>query len=100
MEPEVDLSSFLEKQRRLPPQLEPPAPPPPQDNDEIDQSVAALNLHGRGGAENDRKGKAKQIEWDSTLEELSREKAAADATRGTVVLGSSVSALTLPWMHK
>lgn len=81
VEPEVDLTSFLEKQRQLPPQLQSSAPPPPEDDDEIDQSVAALNLDGKNRAENDKKGKTKQIEWDDTLEELSREKAAADATR-------------------
>lgn len=62
-------------------------PPPPEDDEEIDQSIAALNLHGKDKAENLRKGKTKQIEWDDTLEELSREKAAADATRGTFVRG-------------
>jgi hypothetical protein len=40
--------------------------------------------HGYAKAEalNDRKGKAQQVEWDRELEELRREKEAADAQRG------------------
>ncbi|EKM52540.1 uncharacterized protein PHACADRAFT_100794 [Phanerochaete carnosa HHB-10118-sp] len=76
VEPEVDLSAFLEKQRLSP---QPSSAPPPEDNDDIDTSIT--QVASRSKASNIRKGKLQQIEWDNSLEELSREKAAADATR-------------------
>ena len=81
VEPEVDLSSFLEKQRISDPQPS-SAPPPADDDDDIDTSIAPVA--GRGPVSNVMKGKIQQVEWDSSLEELSREKAAADATRGAL----------------
>ncbi|GJF00161.1 hypothetical protein PsYK624_164400 [Phanerochaete sordida] len=78
VEPEVDLSAFLEKQRISDPQPS-SAPPPADDDDDIDTSIAPAL--GRGPVPNIMKGKIQQVEWDSSLEELSREKAAADATR-------------------
>jgi len=76
VEPEIDLSAFLEKQRLSP---QPSSAPPPEEDDDIDTSIA--QAPGRAPASNVKKGKLQQIEWDSSLEELSREKAAADATR-------------------
>ncbi|KAI0698254.1 hypothetical protein BC835DRAFT_1269268 [Cytidiella melzeri] len=78
VEPEVDLSSFLERQRLS--DLPSVTSPPPEDEDGIDHSLAHLTT-GRNAAENSRKGKAQQISWDNSFEELSREKAAAEATR-------------------
>ena len=80
MEPEVDLTTFLEKQRQDP---EPSAVAAPltHDEDEIDASLAHMVI---GGAEDvhTKKGKVQQMQWDASLEEMSREKAAADAARG------------------
>ena len=80
VEPEVDLSAFLERQRLSP--QESSAPPPPEEDSEIDTSVASI-LPGRQGAPTQsKKGKVQQIEWDQSLEEMSREKAAAEAKWG------------------
>lgn len=79
VEPEVDLSSFLERQR-----LSAASPhaliATNADEDDIDISLAHHGLSQRMTA-NAKKGKAQQIEWDESLETLSREKATADATR-------------------
>lgn len=61
---------------------------PPEDDDDIDHSLADLHLRETEKQNKDKKGKVRQIEWDNTLEELSREKAAADATRGTFATSS------------
>ena len=80
VEPEVDLSAFLERQRLSPQEFS--APPPPEEDPEIDASVASI-LPGRQGApSHSKKGKVQQIEWDESLEEMSREKAAAEAKWG------------------
>ncbi|KAI0799791.1 hypothetical protein BC629DRAFT_198975 [Irpex lacteus] len=78
VEPEVDLSSFLERQRLS--DAPPVAVPPPEDEDEIDHSLAHLTS-GMKHTESTKKGKLQQISWDDSLEELSQEKAAAEATR-------------------
>ncbi|KAH8101265.1 hypothetical protein BXZ70DRAFT_1007646 [Cristinia sonorae] len=79
VEPEVDLSSFLERQKLSDDAL---SPPPPEEDDDVDTSIQ-LPLHASGAKlANTKKGKVQQIEWDQSLEELTREKAAADATRG------------------
>ncbi|KAH9948075.1 hypothetical protein B0H21DRAFT_735226 [Amylocystis lapponica] len=55
VEPEVDLSAFLERQK--------------------------LSDEPATGKTQSKKGKVKQIEWDAELEKMSREKAAAEASR-------------------
>ncbi|KAM5538821.1 hypothetical protein V8D89_007543 [Ganoderma adspersum] len=75
VEPEVDLSAFLERQRLSPGPSS--APPPPDEDDDIDATVAHIGkvqTHSK-------KGRVQQIEWDEELENMSREKAAAEATR-------------------
>lgn len=84
-EPDVDLSAFLEKQRLSPQPLA--ARPPHEEADVIDESLANAYIPQRKDAiANMRKGKVQQVEWDDSLEALSREKAAADATRGMDVI--------------
>ncbi|KAI0776722.1 hypothetical protein BD413DRAFT_227725 [Trametes elegans] len=78
VDPEVDLSSFLERQRLSPGPSS--APPPPDEDDDIDTSLARITAD-RHTASQLKKGRVQQIEWDAELEELKREKAAADATR-------------------
>ncbi|KAI0341215.1 hypothetical protein BDW22DRAFT_1430350 [Trametopsis cervina] len=79
VEPEVDLSTFLERQRvsEVPSVVSPPVE---EDDDDIDHSLDHLAL-GLKQAEVSKKGKVQQIAWDESLEELSRDKAAAEATR-------------------
>ena len=82
-EPEVDLSNFLARQRLddaagtiiLKPTDEP-------DEDEVDHSLARLNLVGPQSTHKPMKGRVQTVEWDEELENMSREKAMADANRG------------------
>ncbi|KAI0651361.1 hypothetical protein C8Q79DRAFT_1004657 [Trametes meyenii] len=76
VEPEVDLSSFLERQRLS----SGPSVTQPEDDDDVDTSLAHITSRGKPPLQS-KKGRVQQVEWDAELEELSREKAAADATR-------------------
>lgn len=82
LEPEVDLSKFLERQRlddNAGPTLKPPDNQP--DDDDVDQTLA--HISGKGVIHtSSRKGKVQQIEWDPELEAMSQEKAVAEANRG------------------
>ncbi|THU83815.1 hypothetical protein K435DRAFT_831452 [Dendrothele bispora CBS 962.96] len=83
VEPEVDLTAFLERQRIS----DGPGPSSTLksdvdvDEDDVDYSVAQFSTKPAVGTSNDRKGKVQQIEWDERLEDLMREKTSADATR-------------------
>ena len=79
-EPEVDLSSFLEKQR-LSDVSEAIAVVPRVGDDDIDYELAHISSH-RSLPPTSQKGRVQTIEWDGELEEMSRAKAAADACRG------------------
>ncbi|TBU43040.1 hypothetical protein BD309DRAFT_865097 [Dichomitus squalens] len=74
VEPEVDLSAILERQRISP---GPSSAPPPDEDDDVDTSIV---LPGKPHP-HPKKGRIQQVDWDEELEELSREKAAADAAR-------------------
>ncbi|KAK0200545.1 hypothetical protein DFS33DRAFT_165610 [Desarmillaria ectypa] len=79
VEPEVDLSSFLERQRlsdKPGSALQTTLP-----DDDVDHSLAHISSHGTGSEVPSRKGKVEQIAWGDELDELSREKAVADANR-------------------
>ncbi|CCM02271.1 uncharacterized protein FIBRA_04356 [Fibroporia radiculosa] len=81
VEPEVDLSSFLERQRLS---EKPSSVSPPSDEDEdVDASLAHLTPHSKHVPQS-KKGKVQQVAWDSSLEEMRREKAAAEAKWGEV----------------
>ena len=55
---------------------------PASDEDEdVDKSLAHIGNEARALAQS-KKGRVQQIGWDAELEEMSREKAAAEATRG------------------
>ena len=77
------MSNFLARQRlddaagsgSLKPTDEP-------DEDEVDHSLAHLNSAGIQSAPRPVKGRVQTIEWDEELENMSREKATADANRG------------------
>lgn len=84
MEPEVDLSSFLGGQRLSDDPVSSLQATLPDDDDDVDHSLAHISSRGVGAEALSRKGKVEQIAWDDELDELSREKAVADANRGSV----------------
>ena len=82
-EPEVDLSNFLARQRlddAISPSIPNPAAEP--DEDEVDHSLTHLKFVGAQSAHKPVKGRVQTIDWDEELENMSREKAAAEANRG------------------
>ncbi|KAK0184856.1 hypothetical protein F5146DRAFT_1105974 [Armillaria mellea] len=81
MEPEVDLSSFLGRQRLSDDPVSSLQATLPDDDDDVDHSLAHISSCGVGAEALSRKGKVEQIAWDDELDELSREKAVADANR-------------------
>lgn len=82
VEPEVDLSSFLERQRISEAGIS--LVPARDDADDVDETLAHISSrNGSSGVHVSRKGKVEQIAWDEGLNELSREKASAEATWGT-----------------
>jgi hypothetical protein len=79
VEPEVDLSAFLERQRIS--ESGPSLPPAEDvDEDDVDHTIAHISSHARPTAP--QKGRVKQVEWDEELETMSREKASAEAAWG------------------
>ncbi|OCH88493.1 hypothetical protein OBBRIDRAFT_836549 [Obba rivulosa] len=79
VEPEVDLSSFLERQRISETSGPSSALLRDEDDDDVDHSLDHL-LPRAQGAPQSKKGRVAQVEWDPELEEMRREKAAAEAT--------------------
>ncbi|KAG2335623.1 hypothetical protein BDR05DRAFT_961122 [Suillus weaverae] len=79
-EPEVDLSSFLARQRLSDVSETTVVAVPRVDDDDIDHELAHISSH-RIPPLTSQKGRVQAIEWDAELEEMSREKAAADASR-------------------
>ncbi|KAF9814626.1 hypothetical protein IEO21_04989 [Rhodonia placenta] len=75
-EPDVDLSAFLERQR-LSAQPSSALLHPDEDED-VDHSLAHVTPTTQTTAPS-KKGKVQQVEWDASLEEMRREKAAAEA---------------------
>ena len=85
--PEVDLAAFLEKQRLSDSvrALSGSAPDAREDDeDEIDHSLAHITSQ-RQPALQSKKGRVQTIEWDDSFEQMSREKAVAEANRGSSV---------------
>ncbi|KAF9526200.1 hypothetical protein CPB83DRAFT_495904 [Crepidotus variabilis] len=86
VEPEVDLSTFLEKQKisdDVGPTISVPAVDLAYNEDDVDESLSHITSDPskRAVQSASRKGKVQQIEWDENLEELSREKRASEATK-------------------
>ncbi|KIJ64369.1 hypothetical protein HYDPIDRAFT_28812 [Hydnomerulius pinastri MD-312] len=80
-EPEIDLSAFLEKQRISDSTLSPSSPPAEdEDDDDIDPSLAHISSRRQPPSQS-KKGRIQTIEWDEKLDEMSREKAVAEANR-------------------
>ncbi|KIL54033.1 hypothetical protein M378DRAFT_19273 [Amanita muscaria Koide BX008] len=87
VEPEVDLSTFLQKQK-LSDDTQGPSSAlfskedmDNVDDDDIDHSIAPLVA---SNATAQKKGKVTQIEWTPELDAIHREKVAGDAHRGSV----------------
>jgi hypothetical protein len=79
VEPEIDLSAFLARQR-LEDLTEPHSVPPTIEEDDVDHSLA----HFTSNADHRSwKGQARQIEWDTSLEEMQHDKNVAQAQSGT-----------------
>ncbi|KAI6111894.1 hypothetical protein EDD17DRAFT_406174 [Pisolithus thermaeus] len=76
-EPEVDLSAFLEKQKISEDTMSSAALP---EDDDIDHDLDHISL-GSQARTRSKKGNVQTIAWDGQLEELRREKDAADAAR-------------------
>ncbi|KAJ7128837.1 hypothetical protein C8R43DRAFT_1027307 [Mycena crocata] len=82
VEPEVDLAVFLERQRLADPETISSALTPADevDDNDVDHSLDHISSGGvRPAASTSRKGRVEEIEWDAELDELEREKVAAEA---------------------
>ncbi|KIM42071.1 hypothetical protein M413DRAFT_445237 [Hebeloma cylindrosporum] len=84
VEPEVDLSAFLEKQR-ISDDIGPSiriAEAKDYDDDDVDTSLANITSKSLGNPAQaaSKKGKVEQIVWDEELDTMNREKKAAEAT--------------------
>ncbi|KAH6907392.1 hypothetical protein BKA70DRAFT_1285612 [Coprinopsis sp. MPI-PUGE-AT-0042] len=71
VEPEVDLSEFMERQRIS----DEPSPALMLDMDSSLAHISSKSIRSPV----DRKGKVQQVEWDRELDEMTKEKAAAEA---------------------
>ena len=81
MDPEVDLSAFLARQR-LEDSSRPLFSQPTNDkDDDVDPSLAHINPISCNKLPS-RKGKVQQIEWDASLEEMEHNKNVAQARSG------------------
>ncbi|KAK2460399.1 hypothetical protein APHAL10511_007564 [Amanita phalloides] len=76
LEPEVDLSNFLERQKLSD---GPPSSAKDDSEDDIDHDIAPLEISKT--KKSAKKGRVEQIEWTEEFEALHREKVAADAAR-------------------
>ena len=88
LEPEVDLSAFLEKQKISDDKPALGLGKTPIDDDEVDASLAHISSNPNKPSV-DRKGKVQEIKWDRELEEMSRAKATTEAQRGSSELKPS-----------
>ncbi|GBE87039.1 predicted protein [Sparassis crispa] len=75
VEPEVDLSAFLERQRHSP---GPSVAPPPVEDEDVDTSLSHIGPRVHNAQS--KKGRVQKVDWDAELEKMNREKAAAEAT--------------------
>jgi hypothetical protein len=84
VEPEVDLSTFLERQRLADVHASSLlAPSDARDDEEVDHSLAHISSRPGASTQLPRKGQVQSINWDNELEQMSRERTAAEAARGT-----------------
>lgn len=87
VEPEVDLSNLLERQRLADdtglPSI-PGASKDDKDDEDVDTSLAHISSYPPrlGSQATSKKGKVEQIVWDEELDRMNREKKAAEAAWG------------------
>lgn len=86
VEPEVDLTAFLARQRLQEDCTPNPSSVPPVDEAELADIDHSLSHIGSGtrvnpSSSNERKGNVQTIAWDQDLEDMRREKDTADAQR-------------------
>lgn len=89
VEPEVDLSSFLERQRLADDADLPPIPGASgndEDNDDVDMTLAHISSYPSrlNPQATSKKAKVEQIVWDEELDRMNRDKKAAEATWGMI----------------
>jgi hypothetical protein len=89
VEPEVDLSNFLERQR-LADDTDLPTIPGASKDDNVDEDVDTTLAHissyrsRLNPQATSKKGKLEQIIWDEEMDRMSRDKKAAEATWGMI----------------
>ena len=89
-ESEVDIDSFLEKQRsKITAQDTSSSPNPPEgennedeEDDDVDHTIGPIQGTRAQVDDGGKKSKKQVIEWDAQMEEMAREKEKADAVRG------------------
>lgn len=79
-EPEIDLSSFLDRQR-IADQEDPTSSREKEFDDDVDYSLSNLPS-ASSSAIKTRKNKTQTIQWDASMDQLKREKEAAEAVWG------------------
>jgi hypothetical protein len=98
VEPEVDLSNFLERQRLaddtdLP--IIPGASKDVKDDEDVDTTLAHISSRLNPQATS-KKGKLEQIIWDEEIDRMNRDKKAAEATWGMITLNMFFAYEVLP----
>lgn len=96
LEPEVDLSAFLERQRLA---EDAPLPTPTrisEDEDDVDHALSHISsIHT--GTHASMKGRTQELEWTPDLDEMSKDKAAAEANWG-IACSIPNAVMSLTWM--
>jgi hypothetical protein len=86
VEPEVDLSTFLERQRLTDDTDLPPIPgaiKDDKDDEDVDTTLAHISSYPSPHASS-KKGKVEQIIWDEEIDRMNQDKKAAEATWGMI----------------
>ena len=88
VEPEVDLSNFLERQRLADDTELTPIPgtsKDDKDDEDVDTTLAHISSYPSRLNPSSKKGKVEQIVWDEELDQMNRDKKAAEATWGKII---------------
>ena len=86
VEPEVDLSNFLERQRLTEDDLPPIPGAIKDDDDDEDVDTTVPRMYPSHDQAMSKKGKVKQIIWDEELDKMEQDKKAAEAAWGELRL--------------
>ena len=96
VEPEVDLSNFLERQKLADDKDLPIIPGAIKDNkddEDVDTTLAHISSYPQA---NSKKGKLQQIVWDEEIDRMNQDKKAAEATWGMITSNFSFAYEVLP----